>query len=651
MNPNLIHKAKPWLFNAWPIIAVYLLYKPLYTVLYYGIGNPLAEWISTGSPLLLLVVCAVLFQQRLLSMVQMYLMIVSVLMVGVLNTYQFIMAILQVVNQQPGYTGLWRIVQLLSSQNISQIVVLYLGPIAVAIGVTRLLWPRLKKIEFRKKITSDTESTSHAFGSARFASKQEILKANKQSGIFVGKMSTLENYDNQMHVAEHIKMKKASNTLIYQQPAHAVMIAPSGSGKGVGVIIPTLLDYPGSVLVTDFKGENYYVTHKSREAIGKTVHVFDPFLKIQTDKRCCINVLDLLNPDSMTIIRDSLIVAQMLCPIPQQEFGNTKYFQENAGALIQCFILYIKCSGEIAKEEQTLFKLYQLLCLPDKNINELLDEIEVSDYAYGNAKRLASTILQKEKKELSAVFSSAQTELRFLDDPFIRDATCRSSFFLSDLVKGRADLFLCMDSGYISRNPRMARLITGFVFQLMENASGNVPYHELLFLLDEMPTFDYLPFVDRSLEYGRGFGVRLFCIAITVNRLSQVYPNSFKDILSSDLVIFCGFSEKDTREFISKELGPKTIRIASSNEGTGSQRQGLTFQGSNSSQEGITISETGRPLMTTDELNSLGKKVIIAFIQDMRPVICHRATYFKDKAWKGRFQPNPIEERKAKGVS
>ena len=645
MNSNFIHKAKPWLFNAWPIIAVYLLYKPLYTVLYYGIGNPLAEWISTGSPLVLLGVCAMLFQQNLLSATQMILMITAVFVCGFVNSYSFVMSMVTLFQKSSSQINLWQILTMISHQNFFKIFILYFGPMVGSIGMLRLLWPKLKKTTFVARAKKKSVETSNAFGSAKFADQKEIALVDKPHGICVGNRATIKDNSEPEKMISHIKEKRHGKP-IHLDPVHSLLIAPTGSGKGVGIVIPTLLNYPGSAVVTDFKGENYYVTHRRRKEMGKKVYVFDPFRRIETNDRICINVLDLLDPTSLSIISDSLIVAQQLCPIPQQEFGNTKFFQENAGALIHLIILYILCSKEVSKGEQNLFKVYELLCQDNESLMKFLQKVSESTYAHETPSRLAKKILTTDAKELSGVFSSAQTELRFLDDPYMRQATACSTASLQDVVKGRADLFLCMPAGYVTDNPRMARLITGVIFKMMENAGGNVPFHELLMLLDEMPAFRYLPFVDKCLDHGRAFGVRLLGVSVTIERLKNIYPGTYKTLLASDLTIFCGFSESETQAFLSKRLGSRTIQIESLNQGEGLQNQKFEVIGSTSAQSGLTLSETGRPLLTTDEISNLGSEVVIAILKGTNPIICHRASYYKDKAWSGLWEQNPIEARK-----
>jgi hypothetical protein len=50
----------------------------------------------------------------------------------------------------------------------------------------------------------------------------------------------------------------------FRQDGHMLTCAPTGAGKGIGAVIPNLLDYPGSAFVLDLKGENYAVTARAR---------------------------------------------------------------------------------------------------------------------------------------------------------------------------------------------------------------------------------------------------------------------------------------------------------------------------------------------------------------------------------------------------
>src|SRR6056297_38554 len=72
---------------------------------------------------------------------------------------------------------------------------------------------------------------------------------------------------------------------------HLMTIAPTGAGRGSSVIIPTLLSYPGPVIVIDPKGENYQVTARRRIEMGQQVYKLDPF-DVTGGGSHCLNLLD-----------------------------------------------------------------------------------------------------------------------------------------------------------------------------------------------------------------------------------------------------------------------------------------------------------------------------------------------------------------------
>lgn len=175
------------------------------------------------------------------------------------------------------------------------------------------------------------QENSH--GSARFATPQEIKALHHAEGIPIGCLikGELSTDIDQLRkqVASH-----ASQEIIKLNPHHMVLIAPSGAGKGVGIIVPTLLDYDGPVLVTDVKAaENFHVTAHHRRSLGREVYAFDPFNKTG-QKSGCINILDYLDPQSEEVVDDAAMIASLLVPIPAQVSGNSKHFYDRARSII-----------------------------------------------------------------------------------------------------------------------------------------------------------------------------------------------------------------------------------------------------------------------------------------------------------------------------
>ena len=87
-------------------------------------------------------------------------------------------------------------------------------------------------------------------GSARFADMDDVRRGRllRRKGQILG--------------------RKAGRMLRYSGDGHLLTFAPTRSGKGVGCVIPNLLDHPGSVVVTDIKGENSAISGDWRRQLG-----------------------------------------------------------------------------------------------------------------------------------------------------------------------------------------------------------------------------------------------------------------------------------------------------------------------------------------------------------------------------------------------
>ena len=119
------------------------------------------------------------------------------------------------------------------------------GVAAFVVAVAMSVW-RAREV---KKVTT--------YGSARWAEAREIRKAGllHPDGVLLGRWR--------------------GNYLRHHGPEHVLCFAPTRSGKGVGLVVPTLLTWPGSAIVHDIKGENWGLTAGWRARFGRVL-LFDP---------------------------------------------------------------------------------------------------------------------------------------------------------------------------------------------------------------------------------------------------------------------------------------------------------------------------------------------------------------------------------------
>ena len=274
-------------------------------------------------------------------------------------------------------------------------------------------------------------------------------------------------------------------------------------------------------------------------------------------------------------------------------------------------------------------------------LTQILKDLADSDIAYGAAARLANGILGTEERELSATKNSARVELRFLDSPEVRRSLRKSTFSLTELVLGMADLYLCIPSEKLATQSRVLRLVIGATFMVLQRARGRRSSKPLLMLLDEMPALGWMPQIENALVYGRGYGVSLMVISQTIGLLRAVYPQTCDSFLSSHLSVFFGTTDLKTAELVSTSLGKMTVQSHSENKGQSKQENkkfgsfAVTSDSTTSS-----YSETGRSLLNPDEVRRLDSKVLIAFLRGENPILLQRLTYLTHPHYKGRFEEN-----------
>lgn len=127
----------------------------------------------------------------------------------------------------------------------------------------------------------------------------------------------------------------------FRYMGHMLTCAPTGSGKGIGAVIPNLLEYPGSCVVLDIKGENYAVTSRyRRDVLGHDVWLLDPF-GVTRNRSHGLNWLDRLDPDSPDVVGESTALADMLVMADSHASGDSIHFNETAKTFLRGVMVHV----------------------------------------------------------------------------------------------------------------------------------------------------------------------------------------------------------------------------------------------------------------------------------------------------------------------
>src|SRR5690606_34447431 len=340
----------------------------------------------------------------------------------------------------------------------------------------------------------DMGSDTH--GSARFATDKEVTPLTRsQAGLLVGRDG------------------KTGKLLRYDGPAHLLTMAPTRTGKGVGTIIPNLLDLNRSVICIDPKGENARIAGRARQKFGP-VHVLDPF-GITGQPSAAFNPLDALDPDGLDVAEDASTLADALVYDEPGAAGEA-HWNEEAKALIAGVILHIVAYEP--RDRRTLATLRENLTLAPEAFTVLLKAMQASTAAGGLAARAANRHLGKSDREAAGVLSAAQRHTHFLDSPRMTAVLDRSDFRFADLKRRNVSVFLVLPPDRLSTYSRWLRLLVSQSLTDMARDPATPPA-PVLYLLDESAALGHLAPVERAIGLMAGYGVQLRPILQYVHQL------------------------------------------------------------------------------------------------------------------------------------
>src|SRR5438445_5161271 len=415
---------------------------------------------------------------------------------------------------------------------------------------------------------------------------------------------------------------------------HVLTVAPTRSGKGVSAVIPNLPDYPGSVLVTDPKGENYAVTARWRRGLGAPVYAFDPFGVAEGG--ASYNPLDLIDVASAEAVDDARLIADMLV-LPAAREGEQAFWNEEARGVLTGLILHVAANAPA--ELRTLTHVRALLTLPPEPFTDLLEEMQGSEAASGLVARAAARILQKADRERSGVLSTAQSHTHFLDSPRMARVLERSTVDLAVLKREAVSVYLILPTDRMDAYARWLRLMIGCALLAMARTRGQ-PKERVLFLLDEFAHLGRMHPVQRDIGLAGGFGVTFWLIVQDLSQLKSTYAETWPTFLANvDVLQAFGINDWDTAEYLSKMTGESTIYVESKHQSRGMSR-GPHAQRQLGS--GRAWSEQGRRLLLPDEVRRLPRESALVFVKGGAPLCVERENYLRAPEFVGRADPNPL---------
>lgn len=483
------------------------------------------------------------------------------------------------------------------------------------------------------RINRTKEATSQ--GTARWATEKEV----NQSGL-------TENRG----VVLGLTMK--GQYVRHDGPEHILCMAPTRSGKGVGIIIPTLLVWRHSVLVTDIKGENWGLTAGFRKQhLNNIVLKFDPTDDSGTSAK--FNPLSEIRIRSRSEVRDTQNLADIL--VDPQGTGQLDHWAKTGHALLVGVALHLLYIDPNAK----LSDIASFLSNPQMEFEETLETMKnynhVDDESffqtiYGIRSRVhpvvaesAQELLNKSGNERSGVLSTAMSFLSLYRDPIVALNTSVSTFKIADLMNQEkpVSLYLVVPPSDINRTRPLIRMILNLVVRQLtekmefENGRSRQLYkHKLLLLLDEFPALGRLDSFEAALAFIAGYGLKSLLIVQSINQLNKTYTTQNSIVDNCHIRIVYTPNDEKTPEFISKLLGTKTEIVQN-------QSYSTSFIKVMPKNISISTQEVARALLTPGELGQFPSDQEIILVAGMPPIRARKVRYYQDKNFTKRLLSPP----------
>ena len=455
-------------------------------------------------------------------------------------------------------------------------------------------------------------------GDARFATFPEIQKQG------------LTKPDNQDDGAGIVIGRMGRTFLYYMGAAFVLLAAPSRSGKGIGVIIPNLLRWWHSCVVTDFKQENFSITAKFREQVlQQKVFLFNPYAEDGKTHR--YNPLGYVR-DGHLCVPDILAIAEIIYPTSHGD-STAKYFAALAQNLFLGLALYVKHTpslpftmGEIVRQSKGCGKTL------DEHLTTVLANRKDLPEVCVNA--LQSFLAEDKERGQKNVLSSFSAPLIDWTNPIFDAATSANDFDLHALRRERMTIYIGITPDYI---PVSGRILNLFFSHLISLNTKELPEqnpalkYKCLLLMDEFTAMGRSEIIGKANNYFAGYGLPLLTIVQNPAQLSAREPIGYgaetaKTLIGNHEAQIFYTPEKEDAESLSGFLGNITVKIKSEQRTTG--KSGKT----------ISTSETKRPLMLPQELREMPFQKEIILLRGQKPIFCEKIHYFKEPVFINRLK-------------
>lgn len=396
--------------------------------------------------------------------------------------------------------------------------------------------------------------------------------------------------------------------LRYYGDAHLITVAPTRSGKGSDVLIPALLEYGGSCIVIDPKGQLTAVTRLQRARLGQRVITLNPLgdaLPMDLGRSDRYNPMAFLDRRSATFELDCDNLADAIV-VPEK--GENSFFTDSARQLISGIIRYLAAYGR--EESRTLAKVQEIVSAPPSVLQAFVQTALEKDrqLVAGTLGRFENINDGNENKTLREIISTAITQCGFIDNKAIRESLSGNDFRFRDIKNRPTTVFVVLPADYVKSCAKWFRLIVAAA--LSEIQQGEKGSTRVLAILDEFAQLGHLNVVENAMGISAGFGIQLWPILQDLPQLKTLYKDRWESFLAgADVHQYFAPREDTTAEYISKMAGVRTVQTESGSTSTSTSSSSGPGMGSSGSSSSTSWSQTQQPLIRPHEVRQIDQHV------------------------------------------
>jgi type IV secretion system protein VirD4 len=477
------------------------------------------------------------------------------------------------------------------------------GLVAVVVAIGMSIWRSRQS----KLVTT--------YGSARWADAAEIRKAGltHPAGVFLG-----------LHDDQYLR---------HEGPEHVLTFAPTRSGKGVGLVVPTLLSWPASAVIHDIKGENWAITAGWRSRFSHCL-LFNP-----TDPQSAAYNPLLEVRRGIHEVRDVQNIADILVD-PEGALEKRNHWEKTSHALLVGAILHVLYAGEDKTLRGVANFLSDPACPFELTLHRMMTTRHLGESIHPVVASAAREVLNKSDNERSGVLSTAMSFLGLYRDPTVAEVTSRCDWRIADLISAEhpVSLYLVVPPSDISRTKPLIRLILNQIgrrlTESLDGSDGVERRHKLLLMLDEFPALGRLDFFESALAFMAGYGLRAFLISQSLNQIDKAYGQNHSILDNCHVRVTFATNDERTAKRISETLGTATELRAQRNYAGHRLAPWLGHLM-------VSRQETARPLLTPGEVMQLPTDESVVMVSGHAPIKAKKLRYYADANFKRRVLPAP----------